>query len=143
MDSKEMFRQVIMDHYKNPNNKVDSDPAGYLMRDALNPSCGDEIKVYLLIEDDVVIDLKFNGEGCSICCASASIMTNELVGLSKQEVITKINQFHDLIKDADDSNFDQFEDAQVLTGIKDFPARFKCAYLSWNTVRKLIEEQVE
>ncbi len=140
MISQELYRQVIMDHYKNPYNKVDNDVDGYLKREALNPSCGDHITVYVKYEDDVVIDIKFKGTGCSICCASASVMTNELMNLSKSEVIAKVEKFNNIIHNADESNLSDFEDAQAFVGIKSFPARFKCAYLSWDTLKKLIEE---
>ena len=140
MQSKEMYRQVIMDHYKNPSNRVSEDVEGYLKREALNPSCGDTIKIYLLIEDGIVKDIKFNGEGCSICCSSASVMTNEFMGLTIEELKSKVENFHDIIKDADEEHLEDFEDGQVFIGIKDFPARFKCAYLSWDTAKKLVEE---
>ncbi len=140
MISQELYRQVIMDHYKNPYNKVEDEVEGYARREALNPSCGDEIVVFLKYDGDQVVDIKFKGTGCSICCASASVMTNELTGLTKTEIINKVNKFNQIIKDADESVLDEFEDAQAFIGIKAFPARFKCAYLSWDTVRKLVEE---
>ncbi len=140
MISQELYRQVIMDHYKNPYNKVETDIEGYEAREALNPSCGDHITVFVKYDGDNAVDIKFKGTGCSICCASASVMTNELTGLSKAEIIEKVNNFNKIIKDADESVLDGFEDAQAFIGIKDFPARFKCAYLSWDTIRKLIEE---
>ncbi len=141
MISQELYRQVIMDHYKNPNNKVENDLGDeYLVREALNPSCGDQITIFLKYDGDLVTDIKFKGTGCSICCSSASVMTNELIGLNKEEIIEKVNKFNRIIKDADESVLEGFEDAQAFIGIKDFPARFKCAYLSWDTICKLVEE---
>ncbi len=140
MISQELYRQVIMDHYKNPFNKVDSDVDGYLKREALNPSCGDHITVYVDYDGERINDIKFQGTGCSICCASASVMTNELNGLTKAEIIDKVEKFNQIIHNADESSLQMFEDAQAFVGIKSFPARFKCAYLSWDTLRKLIEE---
>lgn len=141
MVGKDLYRQVIMDHFKNPCNKVEEDQEGYISRPALNPSCGDQVVIYIKFdENDIVEDLKFQGTGCSICCASASVMTNELMGLSKDEVVAKVDKFYGIIKDADEEFLEEFEDGQAFTGIKDFPARFKCAFLSWDTVKKIIEE---
>ncbi len=140
MISQDLYRQVIMDHYKNPFNKVESDVEGYLTREALNPSCGDHITVYVDYDGERIKDIKFKGTGCSICCASASVMTNELMGLTKEEIIYKVEKFNEIIHNADESSLDLFEDAQAFVGIKSFPARFKCAYLSWDTLKKLIEE---
>lgn len=140
MISQELYRQVIMDHYKNPFNKVEVDVDGYLKREALNPSCGDHITVYVDYDGEKINDIKFQGTGCSICCASASVMTNELMGLTKPEIIEKVEKFNEIIHNADESSLSMFEDAQAFVGIKSFPARFKCAYLSWDTLRKLIEE---
>ncbi len=140
MISQELYRQVIMDHYKNPFNKVEGDVDGYLKREALNPSCGDHITVYVDYDGQRINDIKFQGTGCSICCASASVMTNELNGLTKEQIIEKVEKFNQIIHNADESSLEMFEDAQAFVGIKSFPARFKCAYLSWDTLRKLIEE---
>lgn len=141
MIDKQMQRQIIMDHYKNPVNKVSTDVENYMKLEALNPSCGDEIRIYLKIENDIITDIKFDGSGCSICCASASIMTQELKLLNKIEVLNKINNFYKIIKNGEKQSLDNFEDAQAFIGITDFPARFKCAYLAWDTLKKIIEEE--
>lgn len=139
----DLFRQVVLDHVNNPINKVEQDIPGYLKRESLNPSCGDEVIIYLLIEDDIITDIKFQGEGCTICCASTDIMSLELVGLNIKDVVAKVIDFNMIIKNGETSKLDIFEDAQVFTGIKNFPARYKCAYLSWDTVAKMIKEQGE
>lgn len=145
MDNKDMYRQVIMDHYKNPHNKVenDFDSTGYITREALNPSCGDMVKILAKLDGDKIIDIKFIGTGCSICCSSSSVMTIELNNLNRKQLIEKVNMFEQIIKDGDESNSEFFEDGQVFTGITDFPSRFKCAYLSWDTIKKLVEESNE
>ncbi len=134
------FRQIIMEHNNKPKNKVDEfDDESYVQREALNPSCGDMVVIYLKFDQDQVVDIKFKGEGCHICCASASIMTQELNQMDKQKVLDKINQFDLLLKD-NLSDMDDFEEAQVLSALSKSPARYKCAHLSWDTVRKIIEE---
>ncbi len=138
----DIYRQVIMDHYKNPQNKISSplNDSDYIKREALNPSCGDMVTIYVKFINEQIIDIKFQGEGCSICCASASVMTNELNNLSKVVGLEKINQFANIIKDGVvDKEYD-FEDGEAFVGVSKFPARFKCAYLSWDTVGKIIRE---
>lgn len=145
MDTSEMYRQVIMDHYKNPHNKVDNtfDHTGYIHREALNPSCGDMVSILVKFDGDLIVDIKFIGEGCSICCAATSVMTLELNNLNKTEIVNKVGMFEKIIKDGNENDFDYFEDAQVFTGITNFPARYKCAYLSWDTMKKIMEESYE
>ncbi len=134
----DLQRQIIMDHYKHPQNRTEQKPDGYTERRGLNPSCGDDVTIYLLLEDDIVKDLQFKGDGCSICCASASIMTNEFVGLTIAEIETKFANFTQMVSGHE---FDQdlFEDAICFNGIKDYPARFKCAVISWDTAYTLVK----
>lgn len=134
----DLQRQIIMDHYKHPQNRVEELPYGYTQKRGLNPSCGDDVTIYLLLEDEIIKDLKFNGDGCSICCASASIMTNEFIGLSLTELEAKFQNFTQMVSGHE---FDEmlFEDAICFNGIKDYPARFKCAVISWDTAFKLVK----
>lgn len=134
----ELTRQIIMDHYKHPQNRCEDKPEGYEERRGLNPSCGDDVTVFMLMEDNVVKDLQFKGDGCSICCASASIMTNEFVGLTLEQIETKFNNFTAMVS-GHEYDEEQFEDAICFTGIKDYPARFKCAVISWDTAYNLIK----
>ena len=85
-----MFRQVIMDHYNYPQNKVEEEVDGYLRLEGINPSCGDQLTIFLKIENSKIEDIKFLGSGCSICCASASVMTQEIQSLIISEAIEKI-----------------------------------------------------
>lgn len=136
MQFDDLQRQIIMDHYKHPQNRVDTEVSGYLEKRGLNPSCGDDVTVFLLIEENSIKDIKFKGDGCSICCASASIMTNELIGLTIDEVAAKVDNFKQMITGHDfDENL--FEDAICFNSIKDYPARFKCAVISWDTAHLL------
>lgn len=134
----DLQRQIIMDHYKHPQNRIETAVDGYIERRGLNPSCGDDVTIYILFENDIVADIKFKGDGCSICCASASIMTNEFVGLTIEQIEDKFANFTNMVS-GHDFNQDLFEDAICFNSIKDYPARFKCAVISWDTAYKLLK----
>lgn len=137
MNNQELYKQIIMDHYNNPKNKVDKAPEGYEILKGINPSCGDELEIYLKMNGDIIEDIKYNGSGCSICCASSSIITLELKNKTKEEVQEKINNFNNMLK-GEKFKEQLFEDAIAFLGISNFPARFKCAFLSWKTVEDII-----
>ncbi len=132
-----MYRQIILEHFKYPKNKIINQLEGYESLEGLNPSCGDKVTIFVKIENDIVIDIKFSGSGCSICCASASIMTEELLNLKTVKVIEKVDMFSLMVTKKE--NIEAFEEAQAFLGISSFPARFKCAFLSWDTMKKIIE----
>lgn len=134
----DLQRQIIMDHFKRPHNKSDIVLENYQQKRGLNPSCGDDVTIYILVENEQVIDVKWNGSGCSICCASASIMTSEFIGLTISEISEKYNQFKQMVS-GNDYHEEMFEDAICFSGVKDFPARFKCAIISWDTAYSLLK----
>lgn len=137
MQFDDLQRQIIMDHFKHPqNNEIENKE--YLIKRGVNPSCGDDISIYLIIEDNKIVDIKWQGSGCSICCASASILSNEINGLSIDEFSEKYYQFKEMLI-GNKYDPDSFEDAICFAGIKDFPARFKCAIISWDTVSSLLK----
>lgn len=131
-----LYRQVIMDHYKNPRNK------GALGGDAVtiemnNPSCGDRIEVHLSIVDDIIRDVKFEGEGCSISLASASMMTQAIKGKKLTNALYMSGLFSDMMlgKEIDADELD-LEDIEALKGVSQFPARISCATLAWKAMEK-------
>ncbi|MDT8858684.1 SUF system NifU family Fe-S cluster assembly protein [Alkalihalobacillus sp. MEB130] len=138
-----LYRQVIMDHYKNPRNRgeFDGDTVTVNMN---NPTCGDRIQIQMKVEDDKVTDAKFVGEGCSISLASASMMTQAIKGLKLDEAVAMSNIFSDMMlgKDYDDERFD-LGDIEALQGVAKFPARIKCATLAWKAMEKGINDQKE
>ncbi len=140
MEKNNLSRQIIMDHYKYPHNKVSEiiNRDEYLFKKALNPSCGDEVEVFIKLENNIITDIKYIGSGCSICCSSGSIMTEELINKSINEANNKIENFNKLITGV---NYDinLFEDAICFEGIKNYPARYKCAFISWETVKSLVK----
>jgi nitrogen fixation NifU-like protein len=131
-----LYRQVIMDHYKNPRNK------GVLEDDSLtinmnNPTCGDRIQLTLKLEDGKVADAKFEGEGCSISMSSASMMTQAIKGKNIEEALKLSKVFSDMMlgKEYDEDDLD-LGDIEALQGVSQFPARIKCATLAWKAMEK-------
>ena len=140
-----LYRQVIMDHYKNPKNKgLVSDPS-YLTIHLNNPSCGDEMTVQMLVKNNQIIDIKHQGTGCSICCSSASVMSVTLKNHSLDEANHIIHEFYEMIKGYPYNPDILKGDAIVYQGVAQFPARIKCATLSWKAIEqgmiKIKEEQ--
>jgi nitrogen fixation NifU-like protein len=130
---RELYQEVILDHNKNPRNfRKMEDPDGFAHGN--NPLCGDQIDVYLRIKDGVVDDVSFDGAGCAICTASASMMTLALKGRTEQEAEALFNSFHHaLTEDAAHPEDVPLGKLKVLTGVKDYPVRVKCATLAWHT----------
>lgn len=139
MQLDDLYRRVIMDHYKNPRNRGTLDDEA-LTINLNNPTCGDRITLQLQVEGDVVKQAKFTGEGCSISMSSASMMTEAVKGKTTQEALALAEKFSSLVK-GETAEFDELEDIEALTGVTKFPARIKCATLSWNALRKGIELQ--
>lgn len=131
-----LYRQVIMDHYKTPRNKgvLDGD---VLTVDMNNPTCGDRIQLQLQMEDNIVKDVKFDGEGCSISMASASMMTQAVKG-KKLEDALKMSELFSQMMMGENINTEELdlEDIEALQGVSKFPARIKCATLAWKAMEK-------
>ncbi|GGA42410.1 MULTISPECIES: Fe-S cluster assembly sulfur transfer protein SufU [Psychrobacillus] len=136
----QLYRQVIMDHYKNPRNKGSIED-GALTIDMNNPTCGDRIHLTLQVEDGVVQNAKFDGEGCSISMSSASMMTQAIKGKKIEEALQLSHIFSDMMlgKEYDDSI--DLGDIEALNGVAKFPARIKCATLAWKAMEKGVSEE--
>ncbi|ANS73696.1 iron-sulfur cluster assembly scaffold protein NifU [Paenibacillus yonginensis] len=137
MQLDDLYRRVIMDHYKNPRNR------GSFSDDALtvnlnNPTCGDRISLQLIVEDGIVKDARYTGEGCSISMSSASMMTDAVKGKTVSEALDLADRFSTMMKGGE-ADFDEYEDLEALSGVNKFPARIKCATLAWNALKKGIE----
>jgi len=138
MQLDDLYRRVIMDHYKTPRNQGEIDSNAVTI-DLNNPTCGDRISLQMEIEDGVVKQAKFRGEGCSISMASASMMTEAVKGKKLDEALAMADKFSEMMKGAS-VTFDEYEDIEALTGVSKFPARIKCATLAWNALRKGVAE---
>jgi len=139
----DLYRQVIIDHYKNPRNKgLLTDPSYVTLR-LKNPSCGDDSTVQARLEGDVIKDVKFEGTGCSICCSSASVMSEVLKGKTISEAKAIINDFYGIIKGEDPINEEALDEAIAYVGVSQFPARVKCATLAWKAMGAILEGETE
>jgi nitrogen fixation NifU-like protein len=138
MQLDDLYRRVIMDHYKTPRNRGSFDSSEAVTIDLNNPTCGDKISLQMQIEDGKVKDAKFQGEGCSISLSSASMMTDAVKGKTTEEALRLAESFSGLMK-GESVEF-EYEDIEALSGVNKFPARIKCATLAWNALRKGIEQ---
>lgn len=136
-DLKNLYKQVILDHSKHPRNNGDIENSYKL--EMLNPSCGDKITVSVKLVDDIIDDIKFSGTGCSISLASASMLTEELKGLSVRKANEKIHDFLNMIMGTE-FNEENLEDSIALQNISQLPARVKCATLAWKITEKILED---
>src|SRR3954468_8999565 len=138
----ELYQQVILDHNKKPRNFRKLENANR-KAEGYNPLCGDQLNVYLHIEDDQVQDVSFEGSGCAISKASASMMTQAVKGKTKAEAETLFNEFHRMaMGQLDEENEpNQLGRLTIFAGVRDFPARVKCATLSWHTMYAALNEK--
>lgn len=136
----QLYRQVIMDHYKTPRNRGLVTMDDKVIVELNNPSCGDKLNVALVIEDNIIKDAKFDGDGCSISMSSASMMTQEVQGKTVQEALTMSQLFSQMMLNQDEHDFEILGDAQALEGVAKFPARIKCATLAWKALEKGIQQ---
>ena len=136
-DLKNLYKQVILDHSKHPRNNGEIENCYKL--EMLIPSCGDKITVSVKLVNDIIDDIKFLGTGCSISMASASMLTEELKGLSVQKANEKIHDFLNMIMGTE-FNEENLEDSIALQNISQLPARVKCATLAWKITEKILED---
>ncbi|WP_156288505.1 Fe-S cluster assembly sulfur transfer protein SufU [Oceanobacillus salinisoli] len=135
-----LYRQVIMDHYKNPRNRgvVEGDSVSVDMN---NPTCGDRIRLQLKVEDGIVKDAKFEGEGCSISMSSASMMTQAVKDQKIEDALKMSEIFSDMMLGKELESDLDLGDIEALQGVSKFPARIKCATLAWKAMEKGVKEE--
>ena len=145
MNLKELYQEIILDHGKNPRNlgkteNFNKDAKGH------NPLCGDKVHIFLKLNDNKKLeDISFEGQGCAISMASASIMTDLLKGKEEKEVKEIVNDFLEMIKEKDEIKTNLLKDDEktklmCLSGVKQYPMRVKCATLSWHTLTSAIDK---
>ncbi|WP_129729457.1 MULTISPECIES: Fe-S cluster assembly sulfur transfer protein SufU [Bacillaceae] len=135
-----LYRQVIMDHYKKPRNR------GVLGDDSVtvdlnNPTCGDRIQLTMKVEDGIVQDAKFEGEGCSISMSSASMMTQAVKGKKVEDALKLSEIFSNMMQGKEYDDSVDLGDIEALQGVSKFPARIKCATLAWKAMEKGLHDQ--
>lgn len=140
----QLYQEVILDHNKNPRNFGKLEPHTHFAK-GHNPLCGDKIDLYLTIEDNIIKDIKFEGNGCAISKASASIMTTLLKGKTIEEAKQMFNDFiHIVTADTEEElDLESLGKLAVFSGVREFPARIKCASLAWHTLENAIEQKNE
>ncbi len=137
----ELYQEIILDHYRRPRNRGTLNPADLKAQDS-NPLCGDEIEITAKLTDGKISDLKFEGHGCSISTASASIMTQKLVGKTPTEAAAFIESFQKMMRGDVPFGGKELGDLKALEGVLKFPVRVKCATLAWYTASKGIAGHV-
>jgi len=138
----ELYQQVILDHNKKPRNFRKLDTANRTA-EGYNPLCGDHLSVYLDVEDDRVKDISFEGSGCAISKASASMMTKAVKGKSRGDVEGLFSEFHKmLIGELDEENTpNHLGSLKIFAGVREFPVRVKCATLAWHTLHAALNNE--
>jgi nitrogen fixation protein NifU and related proteins len=144
----DLYREIILDHYRSPRNRGElPPPAAHAV--GHNPLCGDEIDVYLQVDNGTITDVKVGGQGCSISQSSASMMSQAIKGRSVPEVKALVRRFKGMMSIEDDSSVDdngvadddvKLGDLEALQGVVKFPVRIKCATLAWNTLVQALAE---
>lgn len=142
MDTRELYQQVILDHNRSPKNfkKIEKPTS---MAVGHNPLCGDEITVSIVVEDGVVEDVGFQGVGCAISQASASMMTAAIKGKPVDAVKELFEKFHRMVASDEDTDLDAMGKLAAFGGVREFPARVKCASLPWHTMKAALDDVSE
>jgi nitrogen fixation NifU-like protein len=144
MDLRELYQEVILDHNKRPRNFRVPDPVNR-KAEGYNPLCGDRITVFMYVEGDVIKDLAFQGTGCAISKASASMMTDALKGKTLDDANRFFDQFHAMVTAPATSEVksDNLGKLAVLSGVREYPMRVKCASLAWHTMKAAMQAERE
>ncbi len=134
----DLYREIILDHYRQPRNRRALPVAATCAAEGSNPLCGDTVTVEVSLEDDRIEDIAFNGAGCSISQASASMMTEYAKGRTSAEARDGVQAFQRMMTTGEPSELDGFDDIDALVGVAKFPARVKCASLGWKTLEQAL-----
>ena len=138
-DLRELYQEVILDHNRRPRN-LGVLPDADRTAEGFNPLCGDRLSVYLKMDGDVINDIRFQGSGCAISKASASLMTDSVKGQTIAEVQRLFKQFHAMVVgDADPPPIEKLNKLSVFASVRDYPMRVKCATLAWHTLRAAVD----
>ena len=138
---RDLYQEMILEHSRSPRNKRVIESPDH-RADGHNPLCGDEVTVFVTLDGDVVSDVSFEGHGCAISTASASLLTEILRGKTVGEADALFGRFHDLVTGKTD-DVGEVGKLMVFGGVSEFPARVKCATLAWHTFRAALDENAE
>jgi nitrogen fixation protein NifU and related proteins len=139
---RELYQEVILDHNKRPRNFGRPEDATN-SAEGHNPLCGDHVRVHVHLEGDRVTDVAFEGQGCAISVASASLMTEAIKGKSAEEAHALCERFQQMVRDEREGSFadEGLDELDALAGVKEFPVRVKCATLAWHTLEAALKEK--
>jgi nitrogen fixation protein NifU and related proteins len=137
-DLSDLYQEVILDHNKRPRNFRTLEAANHVA-EGFNPLCGDRLHLYLQVDNDVVTDVGFQGSGCAISKASASLMTDSIKGRPVAEVRALFERFHTMVTTPPDQSVEDMGKLAVLAGVREFPVRVKCASLAWHTLKAALD----
>ena len=145
----DLYKEVILDHYRSPRNQGELPTPPAIMEEGFNPLCGDDVKVYVLVEDKIIKEIRIGGQGCSISQASASMMTESVLGKTLDEAKEVFESFKKMMSvhkndlNSTESSSDEtpsfLGDLEALKGVVKYPVRIKCATLGWNTFDQIID----
>ena len=137
-DLKDLYQEVIVDHNRSPRNFGKLDDADRTL-EGFNPLCGDRLTLYIKLDGNTISDISFDGSGCAISVASASLMTDAMKGKTREEAEEIFNTFHTLVTSSDDIDMDKLGKLAALVGVREYPTRVKCATLCWHTLQSAME----
>lgn len=139
-DLSDLYQEVILDHNKRPRN-FKTLPAPSHHAEGHNPLCGDRLSLFLQVDGDVITDVAFQGSGCAISKASASLMTDSLKGRTVAEAQALFERFHRMVTTPPDKPVEDMGKLSVLAGVREFPVRVKCASLAWHTMKAALDRK--
>jgi nitrogen fixation NifU-like protein len=139
-DLRELYQETIFDHYRRPRNYGRLNGANRTA-EGYNPLCGDKVTLYLLVDEGVIRDARFEGSGCAIATASASLMTESIKGKREDEALRLLESIHGMVTTGAMSG--DLGKLEVLAGVHEFPLRVKCATLAWHTMKAALENVAE
>jgi nitrogen fixation NifU-like protein len=139
-DLSDLYQEVILDHNKRPRNFRTLETANH-SAEGYNPLCGDRLHLYVRVDDEVVTDVGFQGSGCAISKASASLMTDSIKGRPVAEVRALFQRFHTMVTTPPETAVEDMGKLSVLAGVREFPVRVKCASLAWHTLKAALDRE--
>jgi nitrogen fixation protein NifU and related proteins len=138
MELNDLYRDVILDHNRQPRNFGGLEPADASV-EGFNPLCGDHLTLRLRLSDDTISEIRFEGDGCAISTASASLMTEAVKGKTRGEALKLFDRIHELLTDDAAPPADELGKLAALSGVREYPARVKCASLCWHTLASALK----
>jgi len=137
----DLYKEIILENYKSRKNKARIEQAD-LQSEGTNPSCGDDVELFIRLEGERIAQITYDGMGCSICCASANLLCEALTGRTIAEAKDIMTHYKGMLLEGEEPDFpEEISDLEAMQGVKNYPVRIKCALLPWNTVANMVSER--